>query len=170
MSLTNIPLKAMLFGLLIFFCSSSIFAQKSKKERQKERITEVQNLLSSGSFKFVAQNASPMRGGGYIPLTSSYDLMISKDKIESYLPYFGRAFSAPMNPSEGGIKFSSGNFKMDVTKKKKGRQDFIISFKDVPQVRQMILSVSETGNATLLVLSNNRDPITFDGYISSAKK
>ena len=34
----------------------------------------------------------------------------------------------------------------------------------------MILNISETGDAMLLVSSNNRDPITFDGYITATKK
>lgn len=147
-------------------------AQSVRENRNKEKKAEVQKLIDAQNYVFKAQSATPLRGGRFIQLTSEYDVVVSKDKITSFLPYFGRAFTAPINPTEGGIRFTSEKFDYQVSKKKKGRQEIIIKPTDLlnPDVRQMVLNVSETGNATLSVTNNNRDPITFDGYITAAKE
>ena len=49
------------------------------------------------------------RQTGYrsIYLSPYYYLKVSKDTVVAYLPYFGRAYTAPADPTEGGIKFTS---------------------------------------------------------------
>jgi len=45
----------------------------------------------------------------------------------------------------------------------------VIKPHDTQDTRLMSLSVSETGYASLQVISNNRQPITFNGYITEKK-
>ena len=91
------------------------------------------------------------------------------DTLISQLPYFGRAYSAPMDMKGGGIEFTSTDFAYTLEAKKKGRWSISIEPKDEKDVRQMILSVSENGYASLQVLSNNRDPINFNGIVVERK-
>src|SRR5271169_4609287 len=72
--------------------------------------SDIKNMIESGKYIFIAQYAMPMRGNN-IYLSSEYDLSVSKDSIISWLPYYGRAFQAPIDPNEGGIKFTSTKFK-----------------------------------------------------------
>jgi hypothetical protein len=92
---------------------------------------------------------------------------LSADTVVTDLPYFGRAFVAPMNPSEGGIHFTSTQFTYTIDERKKGGWDITILPKDAKDVRQMFLTVSREGYATLRVSSNNRQNIGFSGYITS---
>ena len=54
-------------------------------------------LITSKNYVFKARTALPMRGSARQLTANYYELKISKDSIVSYLPFFGRAFSAPMN-------------------------------------------------------------------------
>jgi hypothetical protein len=126
---------------------------------------EIQNLLKSKNFVFLAQQALPMTGRS-INLTSLYSLTVKGDTVKSDLPYFGRAYVAPLNPAEGGIRFTSVENDFKAEQKKKGRVDITISLKEPGDVRRLFLSVTKSGYATLLVQSNNRQPISFNGYIT----
>jgi hypothetical protein len=144
-------------------------AQNLTNDKKQQKATEISNLIQSKNFVFIAQYALPL-GGRPINLTSQYDVRVLKDTINTDLPFYGRAFVAPLNPSEGGIRFTSTQFDYTTEEKKKGGWDITILPKDTKDVRQMFLSVTETGNATLQVTSNNRQSINFTGYITANKK
>ena len=138
-------------------------------EDKQDKPVQLQNLINSKSFVFVAQTALPMSGRA-INLTTPYDLRVSGDTVVSDLPYFGRAFVAPMNPAEGGIHFTSNKFTYNVKEKKKGGWDIVIMPKDTKDVRQMYLTVTEKGYTSLQVISNNRQFISYNGYIIDKNK
>lgn len=122
------------------------------------------SLIKSGEFVFTARTALPMRGSSR-NLTSEYELSVSRDSIVSYLPYFGRAYTAPMDPSKGGIQFTSTDFGYRVDDLRKGGWRITIQPKDEKDVRQMVLTVSEAGYGTLQVVSNHKQPISFYGVV-----
>lgn len=144
-------------------------AQTKKETREKTKAAEVQKLLDSKRFSFKAQTAQPLRGGT-INLTSDYELVIKKDSLQSYLPFFGRAFTAPMNPTESPLIFNTTNFNYSAASGKKGAKNITVEIKDQnANVRRFYLSISGQGYATLQVLNSNRDPISFNGYIAAVK-
>lgn len=152
--------------MLLLLAAVPAFAQTGNQPLSKEAKTK--NLVQSGDYTFVARQALPMRGQTR-SLTSEYDLHVSADTIEAYLPYFGRAYSAPVDPSKGGIQFTSTRFKSTVTEGKKGGWTVSIVPDDARDVRQLTLTISSTGYASLHVLSNNRQAISFHGYIDGKK-
>jgi hypothetical protein len=125
---------------------------------------DVTSLIESKNFVFIAQSAHPL-SGQFRQLTSEYDLRVLGDSIVAYLPYFGRAYSAPLDPTQGGIQFTSTDFEYSQQSRKKGGWNISIKPKDARDVRQMTLSIRENGNASLQVNSNNRQSISFNGHI-----
>jgi hypothetical protein len=126
----------------------------------------VKNIVESKNFIFKAQSVAPM-AGRIIPLTSDYDVVVNSNKVVSYLPYFGRAYSAPIN-SEGGIKFTSTRF--DYTQSmKKDKWEVRIRPRDVTDVQDMYLTIFDNGRASLRVNNTNRQNISYDGYIVEGK-
>lgn len=127
----------------------------------------IQKMVEEKEFVFVANTAIPLRGRIIPQLNHPYDLRISGDSIIAELPYFGRAFVAPIDPTVGGIRFISTESEYTVQPRKKGGWD--ISIKPSPSgrndVRQLYLTVFENGQATLRVTNTNRDPISFHGYV-----
>lgn len=150
---------------------------------QTDKVTTAK-IVAAKNYVFVATTAIPMNStemsnvlnkmngnatGGSINLTgSSYELKIMPDSIVSYLPYYGRSFTAPMNNDENGIKFTSTNFVYDVVKAKKGWQ-VTITIKDTKDSHRLNLSIGENGYATLNVNSNTKQSITFNGHIAEPK-
>lgn len=125
----------------------------------------IKNMVDSGQFVFHAQTALPTSGPSR-QLTSEYDVRVSKNSVVSHLPYFGRAYSVPYGSSDGGFNFTSKDFSYTPKPRKKGGWDISIKPKDVADVREFLLTVSENGYGTLQALSNNRRPISFTGYIN----
>lgn len=135
----------------------------------QQKGTDIKNKIQAKSYVFMVQSVSPMRGN-MRQLTPEYDLRVSPDSIISWLPYFGRAYSAPVSASEGGIKFTSTNFTYTMMNRNKGGWDIKIKPKDAADINQLFLTVFANGNASLQVISNNREPITFNGYISKGNQ
>lgn len=145
---------------ILFLSITTIHAQDLDK-------ATVKNLVDSKSFTFKAQTVLPMTGASR-QLTSEYDLKLLGDSMVAYLPYFGRAYG-PINPGEGGINFTSTNFEYNAKPKKKGSWDVNINPKDTKDVRQLYLNISSNGYASLQISSNNRQTISYHGYITNGK-
>ncbi|SFD90551.1 protein of unknown function [Chitinophaga sp. CF118] len=150
---------------LILLSSSGLHAQK-KDDLKKEAIEQ---MVTSHNYVFKAQTVLPTGAVPNRQLTAEYDLQVSPDTIICYLPYFGRAYTAPMDPTKGGIKFTSTKFDYKETQRKKGGWDILIKPHDTQDASQLSLSISSTGYASLQVISNNRQPISFSGYIDKKK-
>jgi hypothetical protein len=83
----------------------------------------------------------------------------------AYLPFYGRAYSAPINSSDNGIKFTSTDFAYSVKRGKKNSWEITIKPGDTPSVQQVYLSISSTGYASLRITNTNRDAMSYYGYI-----
>ncbi|MEO5593959.1 MAG: DUF4251 domain-containing protein [Chitinophagaceae bacterium] len=157
----------LMIGLLAAVLVPKFSLAQSKKDSLK--IAAIKELIANQAYVFKAQSTTPL-SGRLRQLTSEYDLQVAKDTIISHLPYFGRAYSAPINPSDGGIQFTSKDFDYKLTDKKKGGWNVAIKFKDAKDVQQMQLSIFNNGTASLQVISNNRQSISFNGYIAAPGK
>src|SRR5438309_10072754 len=85
----------------------------------QDKQAKVKSMVEAKHYEFVAQSAMPM-SGPVRQLTSEYDLKVSSNSVDAYLPYFGRAYQAPTDPTKGGIEFSSKNFGYHSKPSKKG--------------------------------------------------
>lgn len=153
--------------LFITFCSliifsSSVFAQKDKNNDAKK--IAFQNMVDSQHFVFEAQTVTPLRGN-FRNLTSSYDVRVTKDSLISYLPYFGQAYSAPINQTKSSLDFTSTDFSYSVSPYKKDGWHITIKPKDKIQIQQYFFTVFNNGRASLSVISTSKDQISFNGFI-----
>lgn len=128
----------------------------------------VQNFIKTKEFVFKAQTVLPMTGMSR-QLTSEYDVRFLGDSVVAYLPYFGRAYSAGYGEG-GAIDFTSTKFEYKVKERKKGGWDISIKPQDAKDVQALNFTVSENGYATLQVTSNNRQSISYNGYVMERKR
>ncbi|CAH0162220.1 DUF4251 domain-containing protein [Pedobacter sp. ISL-68] len=169
----------LILSLAFLLIGVQLFAQTNKETTLK--------IVADKNYTFVANTAMPMsnndinkvlammpgsQGGGSINLTGSqYDVKVTKDSIVAYLPYFGRSFSAPMDPTQGGIKFTSKDFTYTESKNKKGSYTIQINTKDVKRENyRFTINISTNGYASLTASSMNKQPIIFNGYLDEPKK
>lgn len=137
----------------------------STNTAQTEEHTNIENLISNQTLVFHADRLSAQNGFSKI-LTTDYNLKISPDTIQSWLPYYGRAYRATMDPSDGGIDFISTHFNYKVNENKKGGWTIEIHPQEAKiNTRKMMLRVFSNGNADLSVISSYRQPINFYGKV-----
>lgn len=134
---------------------------------QDKEAAAVKAMVEARSYIFKAEFASPQSGRN-INLTSEYDLTVKPDSVISYLPYFGRAYVAPINPAEGGIKFTSTSFDYKQVKRKKNGWEIMIKPRDASDVQDLYLTIFDNGTASLRVNSLNRQGISFSGHVMEA--
>lgn len=158
----------LIFTLALFSLPALVHAQDTKQNKQAAKEASIKSLVDSQNYVFVAQSALPLSGRTR-QLTSDYDVKVTKASIISYLPYFGRAYQAPIDPTQGGIQFTSKDFEYTATPGKKGGWDIKIKPKDNKDIQQLTLGISASGYGSLQVLSTNRQPISFNGYIKAPR-
>lgn len=139
-----------------------LFATASAQTNNPKPLVDAQN------FVFTAQTVSPAYGNLRQLTTGEYTLSVSNGVMVADLPYFGRAFSAPIDPTQGGLQFTSKSFDYAVKDKRKS-WDIAIKPRDAGDATQLYLTVYNNGTASLQVISANRQPISFNGIIEEKK-
>ncbi|MDF2384271.1 DUF4251 domain-containing protein [Nostoc ellipsosporum NOK] len=126
-----------------------------------KRIVEARNFVIQAQM--VTSRYGPPTPGR--TLTSDYDFTVAPDSIISYLPYFGRSFTAPINPADGGgIMFTSTKYDYSSKRSKKG-WEITIRPKDNRDVQAVYLDISDSGSSQIRVNSYNRESISFTGSL-----
>lgn len=143
----------------------------------QEKATEITGLLDKQQYTFVAQSVFPTEDSRFnmhtlfpnssnlYQLSSRYDVRVTADSVVAYLPFYGRAYTAPMDPSKGGIKFTSTKFTYTSKRSKKGLYEIQIRPTDNREVQTIYVTVSPSGSASLQVINVNKSPISFNGII-----
>jgi len=138
---------------------------------EKEAIAVgIAQQVEDQDFTFEANYVYPT-GYNSMYLSPYYDVKVSKDTVNAYLPYYGRVYVAPSNPQEGGIKFISKDFDYQVTKGRKA-DNWLVDIKINDAGRQLLLQfeIWGNGNTRLYVQDFNRQPISFSGRIAEEKE
>ena len=157
----NIFYKKVLF-IVFAFSIGVVYAQ--------DKNTDIKSLVESKRYVFKAQSVSPASMTFRQLNGDNYDLRILGDSLISYLPYFGRAYTAPPPGTNGGYNFTSTDFDYTAKNRRKGGWDITIKPKDVTDFREFALTISKNGTTTLRALSNNRQIISYNGFITEINK
>jgi hypothetical protein len=128
------------------------------------KITEVKNLVNSGSYTFVASMRTDTKNGSEA-LPAGYVLDISKDTLVAHLPGYKRA-NPQMAATDSSLTCTQ--FTYQAVPEKSGGWLVTISpsgvnVGDFGIVRELKLAISNAGYATLSV--SGRKPISCYGYI-----
>ena len=128
---------------------------------------DIKTIVPSRNFVFRMQSVLPMSGRTRQMAGDGYEVKVSKDTVDSWLPYFGRAYSAPIDPLNSGVTFISTDFEYTEAPRKDGGWEITIKPRDNRDIQQMFFSISESGYASLQVTSNNRQPISYNGIVTA---
>lgn len=152
---------SVLLSLLLFnSCGSTM----SVAEKEK-LATDVRAAVETGNFLFKATYAYPT-GHRSIYLSPNFDVRVSSDKVGSYLPFFGRAYRAPMSPSEAGYRFTSTDFEYSFSQgSKSGQWDVVIKINDLNRPVTYRFDIWENGTARLNITDSDRQAISFQGEL-----
>lgn len=131
-----------------------------------ETIQQTTQKIENKDFTIKVNYAVPLRMR-QIVLTSDYDIRVKNDSAFAYLPYYGVARVAPMNPAEGGIKFEEKMIDYLILPNKKN-DGWEISFKVNTRLiqYQVYMNIYNNGSSSVNVNSHERDAISFHGEIN----
>jgi hypothetical protein len=155
-----------ILGRMFFLSAYAAISVTSAKAQDKT--SAVKDMVEGQQYTFHARTALPQSGPSKV-LNTEYYLKMIKDSLVCELPFYGRAYSSSYGSTSGGFHFTSTKFEYTSKPAKKGGWEIVIKPKDVQDFRQFSLSLSTSGFGTLQVLSNNRQPISFTGDITSMK-
>lgn len=157
--------------IYIFLISLSVLMVQCSSTKSTANTLDkgmIEKMITDHSFIFVAERMNPLRGRTQI-LTSSYDVRVNSDSLISYLPYFGRAYSAPIDPTNIGTQFTSTKFTYQVNSTKNNQWRVSLIPKDVPSIQEFVFTIFDNGSTTLNVLSTSRDQISYAGYLKKVE-
>jgi len=163
----KVSILVMLFTLFVINSySQEKSKQELKEERKIERQKQTEALVNAREFVFTGNTAFP-QGVNSINLTSNTNYVkFHPDRIESELPFYGRAYSGAGYGGDTGMKFDGKPEEYTVTKTKKEYQIEAV-VKGENDTYRILLTVGFEGSASLSVISNNRSSISYSGEISA---
>ena len=157
------------FALIVIVATSICGCSNTRKILADPPLDSValKNMIDSQNFVFIARYVTPMTGRKR-DLSTGYELSISKDSLISYLPFFGRGYTAPISPSDVDFDFTSTKFTYIVTPARNG-WNISIKTKDQTFLREMYFRIFDNASASLNITSIDRSTISYDGYITRRK-
>jgi hypothetical protein len=166
-------MKTLFFTVFLSFSMLVCFAQEKTKQQIKEenkiaKQKEVQALIDSKKYEFVAITAYPQGMRSVNMISNPNYLRFKNDSIFSEMPYFGRAYAGVGYGGSGGLDFKGPVQDFSITKNKK---DYTIKakVKDNSDSYTVILTVFFEGNASLTINSVHRNSINYRGSIDKLK-
>lgn len=161
-------------NLIITLVLAIVFSCCSTPKNTAVVSAELKNALNNRTFTFEAQQVVPRdyrisqlfpNAGQIYHLNAGYEVKVRPDTLDVHLPFYGRAYQAPMDPTKGGIKFTSTDFDIKAGKDRKGNTELTFLPRDSREVQQMFLTVSASGYATLNIISYQKETINFYGIV-----
>ena len=147
--------------LLLLSCGS---AQKTAEKAK--RAADIRHAVEKPYFTFHATHAYPL-GYHSIYLSSYYDVTVTPDTVKVHLPYYGRAYRAPMDPLEGGYRFVSTDFTYRYSLgKRSGNRIAEVWIHDQGRPIMFCFDIWEEGTTRLDVNDSDRQSISFHGNIN----
>lgn len=137
--------------------------QKDAKTKKSEKKEWVKKQLESGRYEIEVDKMSPRRGNTK-HLSSDYSLKLRGDSVISYLPYYGRVYSAPYGGS-GSLDFTTLVSDYKLTYDKKGKATIKFNAKTDEDTYAFVVNVFENGSASVSVSCMNRQSILFYGEL-----
>jgi hypothetical protein len=159
--------------VLLFLITNGFSQEKSKKELKEEKKIEKQRqteaMINDTNFVFKARTALPSGMRSVNLSTNPNYVKFKPDLIDSYMPYFGKAYSGVGYGSDTGLKFTGKPEEFTIEKEAKAFQiDAVVS--STTDKFNISLSVGFEGSATLTITSNSRSTISYQGEISPPEK
>jgi hypothetical protein len=146
--------------VLLFFAfalSAQLHAQDSAKLAMKA-------FLDGKHYEFQPSTTTSGRGRT-VHLDGGYFLQLNGDTLKCYLPYFGRAYSAPINTSESGYDFTSTSFSYEIAEGKKDSYRVTIKTKESVYNKSFLLTVYDNGTAYLQASSPDKQTVSYNGSV-----
>ncbi|WP_303922730.1 DUF4251 domain-containing protein [Draconibacterium sediminis] len=158
-----ILLSFLIFSIVAVNAQEKKLTRKEKKAQREAMLTEqTKKLIEANTWQFNATQMLPS-GGRTRTLTTPYNVVLKDGEVDSYLPYFGRAYSVDYGSTDSPMIFKAPVADYSVEDAKKGGYTVKFSAKNKNDNVEFTFSIGATGSASLKVNSTNRQFISYNG-------
>lgn len=156
--------KILLFSvtfMMLLLCSCGTSNGLTKAEREAQMVQQVQAVVDAQRYTIAVDWMKPL-GGMPRHVSSTYQLKVDGDEVDSYLPYVGEAYRLPYGGGKGL------NFKGEIrnyTVKRSTSNRYVIEFdvKSDEEAYRYRIDLFTNGKAIIDIIGQDRDAISFDG-------
>lgn len=135
----------------------------SEKVSAEQKALQIHDSVEARTLKVTFNYVTPMRMPPHY-LTTSYSIRLKGDTIDSYLPYFGRAYTSnPATNDRSPLSFKGTVQDLTTSKGRKGEYKLGITTRNDNEQIKFLLTIYPNGQAYLNVSSYNRETIDFNG-------
>lgn len=145
--------------ILVLFIFGSITAQNKTEKAH----TSIETLLNSKNFEFIANTAIPTSGPTKDLVGSNYSITFTPEMIISNMPFYGRAYSGMALGRDKGMRFKGKPENFNIEKNKEYQVNATVTAEN--DTYEISMSVSDSGYATLIISSNHRGVISYQGEV-----
>ncbi len=150
--------------MLVAFVTSIVGCSSLTPAEKAERIRQVKAALDDRRYTIDVKEMYPMRGPSR-NIARDWSIEVRGDTLVSYLPYIGRAFSAPFGQPKG-LNFTALISKYHDQPAPKGLRIITMTADSGEDVINYRLEVFDNGQASIDVQPRNLEGIAFSGEIS----
>jgi len=151
-----------LAAMLIAGCATQ--QQKEQRKEQREMMRKaVAEAVATRRVHIGVTTMNTMRYGSRT-VTPDFFLELRGDTMQSYLPYLGQAYQAPMVTPSQGLNFEAPvvNYRLS-TKGNASQLEMDVKTKE--DSYHYRIEIHDTGQAYIHVRPLQRDPVSFNGYL-----
>ncbi len=151
--------------LSVTVLSAQEMSKKEKKAaREAEKIEKTKELIKAEAWQFEAIQMIPMQGKSK-SLTTPYSVTLKNEEVDSYLPYYGRAYRVDYGTTDSPMTFKTDIYDYSIEKWKRDGWMIKFSAKNKSDILNYTFKISENGSTSLNVNSLNRQNISYYGDI-----
>lgn len=162
-------MKKMILAVLAFTaiagtgCSAARTAAGSDAATAKTE--QIGRMLEARLYKIDFDRAYPATAPSFA-LNDFYFLTVAGDRVESFLPYYGRSYSAMMGGTgEEGLRFEAPITQYVERRGRGGRWDISLRARTEGDTYNLGLRISPSGECNLTVTSMRKQSISFTGSV-----
>jgi hypothetical protein len=146
-------------AVLLFTCCAT---QQQRAERRALLRQSLQEAVASRRLHIDITSMNAMRYGSRT-VTPDFFLELRGDTLHSYLPYLGQVQQAPLYSSPVGLNFEEPILRYTESRPKSGLVLLEVDVRTKEDTYHYYIEVYDTGESSVRVRSQHRDPISFEG-------
>jgi hypothetical protein len=140
-----------------------IFGSTTAQNKSEKAHTSIETLLNSKNFEFIANTALPLSGPAKNLVGSNYSITFTPEMVTSNLPFYGRIYSGKVMGRDKGMRFKGKPENFNIEKSKEYQVNASVTGEN--DTYEISMSVSDSGYATLIISTNDRETITYQGEV-----
>lgn len=133
----------------------------TKAERDAQVTRQVQEGLDTRHYTIAVDWMKPL-GGMARHVSSTYELKVNGDEVDSYLPYVGEAYRLPYGGGKG-LNFKGKIKDYTITYPTSNRSHIEFNVTNDEDTYYFRIDVFSNGKAVIDIIAQERDAISFDG-------